>query len=251
MQDMNKILEVKNIKKIYHTLTEEILAIDDISFEIIEGEILSIVGPSGCGKSTLLSIVNNLVEKSSGDVIKSKDVTMAYMLQDDCLLNFRTILDNCLIGLEITKNLSDESIGYVKNLLANYGLKDFMDRYPAELSGGMRQRCALIRTLALKPDILLLDEALSALDYQNRLTIGNDIYKIIKQEKITAVMVTHDINEAIRMSDKVIVLTNRPARVKNIYDIRFTKRSTPIDCMSEPEFSHYFNQIWRDLDARL
>jgi len=247
---MNKILSIKNLKKIYHTREAEILAIDDISFDVNEGEFISIVGPSGCGKSTILSILSNLISKSGGEIIL-KESSIAYMLQEDCLLPFRTILDNCLIGLEVTGQLNEESKNYVIDLLNTYGLGDFIDKYPCNLSGGMRQRCALIRTLATKPDILLLDEAMSALDYQSRLAISDDIYKIIKKEKKTAIMVTHDIAEAISMSDRIIVLTKRPSVVKKIYDITFSNKTTPINNRKEKEFANYYDQIWRDLDVHI
>lgn len=173
------------------------------------------------------------------------------MLQDDCLLPFKTILENCLIGLEINNKLNKENKEYVINLLNTYGLGDFINSYPNNLSGGMRQRVALIRTLAIKPDILLLDEALSALDYQSRLAISDDLYNIIKKEGKTAIMVTHDIGEAISMSDKVIVLTKRPAKVKNIYEIKYNNKSTPMKNRQSNEFSKYFDLIWRDLDVHI
>lgn len=247
---MNKLLSVKNLKKIYHTLDAEIVAINDISFSVSEGEFISIVGPSGCGKSTILSILSNLIPKSGGEIIL-KDSNLAYMLQEDCLLPFRTVLDNCLIGLEITGQLTLENRNYVIDLLKTYGLGEFMDKYPNNLSGGMRQRCALIRTLATKPDILLLDEAMSALDYQSRLAISDDIYKIIKKEGKTAIMVTHDIAEAISMSDRIIVLTKRPSTIKKIYDIEFEDKSTPIENRKKKEFSDYYDKIWRDLDVHI
>ncbi len=246
-----KILEVENLKKIYHTLKQETLALDDISFSVNEGEFISIVGPSGCGKSTILSILSKIINKSSGNININKDITMAYMLQDDCLLPFRTILDNCLIGLEINNNLTEDNKNYVIKLLNTYGLGDFINQYPNTLSGGMRQRVALIRTLAVKPDILLLDEALSALDYQSRIAIADDIHNIIKSEGKTAIMVTHDIGEAISMSDKVIVLTNRPAKIKNIYDIKYKNKSTPMNNRKTNEFNKYFDLIWRDLDVHI
>jgi len=173
------------------------------------------------------------------------------MLQRDCLFPWRTILDNCLLGLEITNNLTDDNKNYVLRLLDTYGLHDFIYKYPDSLSGGMRQRVALIRTLALKPDILLLDEAMSALDYQSRLAISDDIYRIIKNEGKTAIMVTHDISEAISMADRVIVLTKRPALIKNIYDIKLTNKSTPINNRKCIEFSDYYDKIWRDLDVHI
>ena len=245
-----KVLEVTNLKKYYHTPNEEILAIDDISFDLDEGEFISIVGPSGCGKSTILSILSNLIDRSSGDInINNKSI--AYMLQSDSLLPFLTILDNSLLGLKVTKKLNEENKKYVINLLKTYGLEDFMDKYPNSLSGGMKQRVALIRTLAVKPDILLLDEATSALDYQSSLIISEDIYKILKKEKKTLIMVTHDIGLAISMSDKVIVLSKRPSKVKSIYEIKLNNKSTPINNRKDKYFSKYYEMIWRDLDVHI
>lgn len=248
---MNKILTIKDLKKIYHTHDAEIIALENISFSVDEGEFISIVGPSGCGKSTILSILSNLLEKSGGEIKLDDNSSIAYMLQDDCLLPFRTILDNCLIGLEVTGQLNEENRNYVIDLLKTYGLGEFIYKYPSNLSGGMRQRCALIRTLATKPDILLLDEAMSALDYQSRLAISDDIYRIIKSEGKTAIMVTHDIAEAISMSDSIIVLSKRPSYVKKIYDIEFKNKSTPINNRKEKEFSMYYDKIWRDLDVHI
>ena len=245
---MKKILKVKNLKKNYHTLKEEIKAIDDISFDVYEGEFISIVGPSGCGKSTILSILSNLLDKSSGEINIKDNYRLAYMLQSDSLLPFLTILDNALLGLKIKKELTQENIDYVINLLNTYGLGDFLNKYPNNLSGGMRQRVALIRTLAIKPDILLLDEATSALDYQSALTISDDIYNIIKKEGKTAIMVTHDIALAISMSDRIIVLSNRPAKIKNIYEINLKNKSNPINNRKDEYFNKYYEKIWRDLD---
>lgn len=246
-----KILEVKNLKKSYHTLKNEITALDDISFSVNKGEFISIVGPSGCGKSTILSILSKIINKSDGEINIDKNTNIAYMLQDDCLLPFKTILENCLIGLEINNCLNEDNKKYVINLLNTYGLGDFINSYPKNLSGGMRQRVALIRTLAIKPDILLLDEALSSLDYQSRLAISDDLYNIIKKENKTAIMVTHDIGEAISMSDKIIVLTNRPAKIKNIYEIKYDNKSTPMNNRKTKEYNKYFDLIWRDLDVQI
>lgn len=244
----NKVLRIKNLKKIYHDKKSEIEALKDINFDVYEKEFVSIVGPSGCGKSTILSILSGLEDKSSGTIDMNKELSIGYMLQDDSLFSWRTILENSLLGLEITGKLNDESKEYVINLLKAYGLYEFKDKYPKSLSGGMRQRVALIRTLATKPDILLLDEAMSALDYQSRLTISEDIYKIIKREGITVIMVTHDIAEAISMSDRVLVLSKRPAVVKKVYDIKLTNKSTPINNRKCKEFFDYYDKIWRDLD---
>lgn len=245
------ILKVKGLRKSYHDRKSEMLALEDINLEVHEKEFISIVGPSGCGKSTILSILSLLEDKSSGEVELKNNATIGYMLQDDSLFSWRTILENCLIGLEVTGKLNEDSKNYVLELLKTYGLYEFKDKYPSSLSGGMRQRVALIRTLAIKPDILLLDEPMSALDYQSRLAISDDIYRIIKNEGKTAIMVTHDIAEAISMSDKIVVLTKRPAEVKNIYDIKLTNKSTPINNRKCKEFSKYYDTIWRDLDVHI
>ena len=247
----NKVLEIVDLKKCFHSKDDSIVALDGIDFDVYKNEFISIVGPSGCGKSTILSILAGLYEKSDGQINLDKDISIGYMLQKDSLFSWRSVLDNCLIGLEVTNQMTDENKEYVISLLQTYGLYDFKDKYPDSLSGGMRQRVALIRTLALKPDILLLDEAMSALDYQSRLAISNDIYRIIKNEGITAIMVTHDIAEAISMSDRIIVLTKRPAKVKNIYKIILSDKSTPVNNRKCREFSEYYDMLWRDLDVHL
>ena len=248
---MNKILEVKNLKKVYHTKLEEIEAISNVSFDLEEGDFIAIVGPSGCGKSSILNILCGLDKNYSGDVIIEDNKSIGYMLQNDSLFNFRTILKNCLLGLEIQNKVNDKNTEYVKKLLSTYGLKDFINSYPTSLSGGMRQRVALIRTLATKPDIVLLDEPFSALDYQTRLAVSDDVYKIIKGEKKSVIMVTHDIAEAISLANKVIVLTNRPCNIKNIYDINLTNRSTPVENRKAKEFSYYYDMIWKDIDTHV
>ncbi len=245
---MNKIIELKEINKKYYNKKGELTAIEDISFSVFEGEYVAIVGPSGCGKSTLLNIIGNIDKKSGGEIILNKDTKIGYMLQDDSLFPWLTILDNCLIGLKVRGEVSDDKIDYVKNLLNIYGLKDFMNSYPTSLSGGMRQRVALIRTLAMKPDILLLDEPFSALDYQTRLAVSDDVYKIIKNTGKTVIMITHDIAEAISMADRVIVLTERPAKVKQIYNIEMEGKSTPINNRKCREFSEYYDMIWKEID---
>lgn len=244
---MNKILEVKDICKTYQAENGEIEALKDINFEILEGEYISIIGPSGCGKSTLLSIIAGLENKTSGEI--KVNGRIGYMLQKDNLLEWRTIYNNVMLGLEIQKIKTEENIKYVEGLLKKYGLYEFKDKYPIQLSGGMRQRAALIRTLAIRPNILLLDEAFSALDYQTRIMVTEDIYKILKNENITALMVTHDISEAISMSDRVIVLTHRPAMIKNIHDINFEiKNRSPLNCRQSPKFSKYFDLMWKELN---
>jgi len=176
------------------------------------------------------------------------NIKLGYMLQNDSLFEWRNILNNCLIGLEINKTLNDDNKKYVLDLLKKYGLYDFKDSYPNNLSGGMRQRVALIRTLATKPDILLLDEPFSALDYQTRLSVSDDVYQILKNENKSAIIVTHDLAEAISMADRIIVLTKRPSTIKNIYEIKLTDKSTPIKNRRTKEFSYYYDKIWKDID---
>lgn len=245
---MKEILNIKNLRKIYHTKHTETLAVDDFSFSLSEGEFVAIVGPSGCGKSTILSVLCGLENKSEGTIEFDDNIKLGYMLQNDCLFEWRTILDNCLLGLEINHNLNNETKENVINLLNTYGLKDFINSYPSSLSGGMRQRVALIRTLATNPDILLLDEPFSALDYQTRLAVSDDVYKILKKEKKSAIIVTHDLAEAISMADKIIVLTKRPATIKKIFDIKLTNKSTPINNRKAKEFADYYDMIWKEID---
>ena len=241
------VLKVENINKTYQAKNGEIVALKNINFDVKEGEFVSIIGPSGCGKSTLLSIIAGLEKRTEGALyIEGK---IGYMLQKDNLLEWRTILNNVLFGLEVQNAKTKENKEYVLNLLKKYGLYEFKDKYPNQLSGGMRQRVALIRTLAIKPKILLLDEAFSALDYQTRLMVTEDIYKILKAEGITAIMVTHDISEAISMSDRIVVFSKRPAEVKSIYDIDFDlENRTPLNCRENPKFSAYFNSLWKELE---
>lgn len=245
---MKSILKIDSLRKTYHTKNTETLAVENFSFELTPGEFIAIVGPSGCGKSTILSILADLDKKSGGKIDMDKNIKIGYMLQNDSLFEWRTIYSNCLLGLEINKELNKDNKNYVTTLLKNYGLYDFKDSYPNNLSGGMRQRCALIRTLATKPDILLLDEPFSALDYQTRLSVSDDVYKIIKKENKSAIMVTHDLAEAISMADKVIVLSKRPSIIKSIYDIKLTDKSTPINNRKAKEFSYYYDLIWKDID---
>lgn len=251
---MEEILEIKNIGKKYQHKNGETIAITDINIKIKKGEFVSIIGPSGCGKSTLLSVIAGLENKTEGEIYIEKEKVeglsskIGYMLQKDCLLEWRTIYNNIMLGLEIKKIKSKENIKYAENLLKKYGLYEFKDKFPNQLSGGMRQRAALIRTLAIKPKILLLDEAFSALDYQTRIKVTVDIYQILKAERITTIMVTHDISEAISMADRVIVLTQRPGTIKSVHNIEFNiNNRTPLNCRKTPYFSEYFNTLWREL----
>ena len=243
---MNTILEIKDLYKNYQTIEKEIIVLHNINFKVNEGDFVSIVGPSGAGKSTLLSIIAGL-EDYKGKIIKN-DITIGYMLQKDYLMSYLTILDNCLLGLKINKKCTKDNIKRVKDLLIKYGLEDYIYSYPDDLSGGQRQRAALIRTLALNPDILLLDEPFSALDYQTRLNISKDIKNIIKNEKKTLIMVTHDISEAINMSNKVIVLSNTPSSIKSIYKIDYDFDDDIIKNRTSKEFMEYYSRIWRDLN---
>jgi NitT/TauT family transport system ATP-binding protein len=239
----------------YHSIKGETQALNNVNFEVNEGEFISILGPSGCGKSTLLNIMNGLLEPSSGYVLyKGEDIKknldkIGYMFQKDHLFEWNTVWENVTLGLKIKKQLNNESKKRVNELLDTYGLLRFKEHYPSELSGGMRQRVALIRTLALKPEILFLDEPFSALDYQSRLLVCDDVYNIIKTEKKTAIMVTHDIAEAISISQKVIVLTKRPSNVKVEIPIDFGNDDlTPFQKRKSPQFSSYFNRLWKELD---
>ncbi len=246
---MQKLLEINNLSKTFNTLNGEINAIKNISFNVNNEDFIAIVGSSGCGKSTLLNIISGLLEKTSGTIKFNKNnPVIGYMLQEDALLPYLNILDNATLGLSLKKIKTKENIEYTKKLLKTYGLKDFIYKYPKELSGGMKQRVALIRTLAIKPDILLLDEPFSALDYQSRLSVSNDVYNIIKKEKKTVIMITHDIAEAISLSNKIIVLSKRPSIVKKTYNIIMKNKSTPINNRKCKEFSDYYDKIWRDLD---
>lgn len=245
----NNLLEVKKLSKIYHSKDKELCALEDINFSVISNEFISIVGPSGCGKSTILSIISNMVNKSFGEIVfNKKNPRIGYMLQEDSLFSWRTVLDNACLGLEIKKELNQKSKNYVIKLLKKYGLGDFINSYPNSLSGGLKQRVALIRTLAINPDILLLDEPFSALDYQTRLTLSDDLKMIIKNEKKTTIMVTHDIAEAISMSDRIIIITNRPGTIKNIIEINLDKDRTPTENRQDKKFNYYYELIWKELD---
>ena len=253
---MKEVLKLENINKTYQAKNGEIEALRNVNFSVNEGEFASIIGPSGCGKSTLLSIIAGLEKRSSGKIyIDGKETEnvsskIGYMLQKDSLLEWRTIYNNVIFGLEITHRKTKENEEYVRELLKKYNLYEFKDKYPTQLSGGMRQRVALIRTLAVRPEILLLDEAFSALDYQTRIMVTKDIYKILKNENITTVMVTHDISEAISMSDRIVVLTKRPASVKKIDTIDFEiEGRDPMNCRKSPKFSKYFDNLWKELDV--
>ena len=249
------LLQVEDVGQIYQAENGEVIAFEHISFSVEQGEFISIVGPSGCGKSTLLSVISVLLPATSGRVLlEGREVSgisphIGYMLQRDDLLEWRTIWHNVLFGLEIRHEKTPETVARAQALLETYGLAEFRDKYPRQLSGGMRQRASLIRTLAAGPEILLLDEAFSALDYQTRLSVTDDVYGILKREGVTVLMVTHDIPESISMGDRVLILSARPACVREILNIEFGAERSPLSCRSDPRFSQYFDHIWRELKS--
>ena len=248
---MSIILKIENLYKTYYTKKNEIDALNNINLKVREKDFIALVGPSGCGKSTLLSIIGDLEKPTKGTIKKHNDLKVGYMLQDDCLFPYLTIYENCILGLKINKICTKENTDNVKKLLKTYGLEEFMNNYPKDLSGGMRQRVALIRTLALKPDLLLLDEPFSKLDYQMRINVSKDVLNIIKKENKTLIIVTHDISEAISLCNKVVVLTNRPSKIKNIYNINFSfDRNDPIKQRTSKEFMEYYKKIWDDLNEK-
>ena len=238
-----KKLEMKNVSKTFYTEIGALDVLEDITFNLNEGEIIAIVGPSGSGKSTLLNIISKLIEPTEGEIYVDGEI--GYMFQRDHLFNWRTVWKNIMLGLEIKKEKNQENIDKTKELLTKYGLIDFINSYPQELSGGMRQRIALIRTLATNPQVLLLDEPSSALDYQTRINVSEDIFKMIKDSNVSAILVTHDISEAIAMADRVIVLSHRPAKLKKIIDIKTdSPDNTPFNKRLSSEFRKYFDEIW-------
>lgn len=252
---MEKLLELNSVGYSYHTLQGETPALHNINFAVYKGEFLAIVGPSGCGKSTLLSLLSGLLEPEHGSILlygqklwKKGGGNIGYMLQHDHLFEWRTIWQNVLLGPEIAKKLTPAKLRYIEDMLQTYGLYKFKDAKPSQLSGGMRQRAALIRTLAMEPEILLLDEPFSALDYQTRLTVGDDIGSIIRKENKTAVLVTHDLAEAVSLGDRIIVLTRRPGTIQNIITTEFPKHLSPLQRRNAPEFKDYFNQLWKEMN---
>lgn len=252
------LLKVQDVSYTYHTKAGETPALSHISFSVFPGEFVAIVGPSGCGKSTFLDMLCGLLKPSVGQLLLNEKpleqsaTNIGYMLQKDHLFEWRTIYSNMLLGLEIQKRVTPKSKERVENLLENYGLNKFKDSRPSQLSGGMRQRAALIRTLALEPDLLLLDEPFSALDYQTRLSVSDDIGTIIRQEGKTAILVTHDISEAVSMADRVLIFSRRPATVQKIISIEFQMENrTPMACRNAPEFKKYFNEIWKELNLHV
>ena len=250
---MGKLLELKNINLTYQTLKSETKAIENVSFYVNQGDFVSIVGPSGSGKTTILSIIAGLLKSTSGSILlDGEEITgvstnVGYMFQRDNLFEWLSVFQNIKLGVKINSGKNCLTNEKIRNLLQKYELSGFEKSRPSELSGGMRQRVSLIRTLALNPKLLLLDEPFSALDYQTRLSVQTDIHSIIKSENKTAILVTHDISEAISMSDKIIVLTKRPGTVKNIIELDFPKEQTPLERRNNPIFNSYFKILWEAL----
>ena len=248
------LLEVRDLNISYQTKTDEVSAVSGLSFDVLKGEFIAVIGRSGCGKTSVLSAIAGLIPyegkiaRGKGEGTKSGDFKTGYMLQKDELFPWLTVEQNALLPLKISRSETPENKEFVINLLNKYGLKDFKKRYPRELSGGMRQRVALIRTLAVKPDLLLLDEPFSALDYQTRLAVCDDVYSVIKNENKTAVLVTHDISEAISVADKILVLTARPATLSAEEVLNFNKTLTPLKRREQPEFSKWFEKLWKELN---
>lgn len=248
-------LSLKNVSFSYHSQSGEVRALDSISFHVRAGEFVAIVGPSGCGKSTILSLIAGLLKPESGDITfytedpHDKKPGIGYMLQRDHLFEWRSIYRNIILGLEINHQLTPEKKEMVLAMAEDYGLTPFLSKKPSELSGGLKQRAALVRTMAMEPDILLLDEPFSALDYQTRLNVSADICRIIRSAQKTAILITHDLSEAISLSDRVIVLSSRPARVVKEIPIRLTLRDDSLlAARNAPEFKTYFNLLWEELN---
>lgn len=237
------LIEIINLSKTYYSSTNETKALDNININVEEGKIYGVLGPSGCGKSTLFNILTNLEKPTSGNIKYNKQINIGYMMQTDALLPWLSVYDNCLLGLKLTKSNTKENQEYVNQLLKKYNLYNYKDYYPNELSGGMRQRVALIRTLSTKPNILLLDEPFSALDITSRLSIIDDVYKIIKELKITTILVSHDISESISLCDEIIILTKSPGKIKSHFytseDILPSKRR------DTTSFYENYDKIWK------
>lgn len=247
-EDTTSLVELKNIQKKFFTEQSEILAIDNIDFTVEKGSFVSILGPSGCGKTTLLSILSGLIKQTSGEVvIKDDNKTVGYMFQKDILFEWLTIEENCQLALKIKKILTPENKEYIENLLIGFDLWEFRKMYPKELSGGMRQRAALIRSLATNPDLLLLDEPFSALDYQTKLRLSQEVFDSTKKLKKTVILVTHNIQEAISLSDKIIILSNRPAVVKKEIYIKFENPRNVALITKEKEYNGYFEEVWNEV----
>ena len=254
-------VELRKVGLRYFGPDGETEALKDISIAVAPGEFVAVIGPSGCGKSTVLSLISGLVAPTEGAVlIDGKPVTgpnrkVGYMLQQDYLFEWRTILENALLGAEIQGLPMAKARERAAQLLTRYGLGQFLNHLPRQLSGGMRQRVALARTLCTGPDIVLLDEPFSALDSQTRLALADEITEILRREAKTVILITHDIGEAVSMAERVIVLSRRPGQVKSDHAIRFAAgnggRPTTMVARDAPEFQDYFKTLWQELDIHI
>ncbi len=244
---MKEVLRFENVSMHYHSKQGETVALRDVNFSVNEGEFVAIIGPSGCGKTTLLSLAAGLLSPTTGKVLTSGG-SFGYMLQKDELFPWRTIEKNIFLPLEINRTDSPEHRARALALAEKYGLQQFLKNYPSSLSGGMRQRAALIRTLSVDPDVLLLDEPFSALDYQTRLSVCDDVYKIIREEKKTALLITHDISEAISVADRIFVLSKRPASIVAEHTVLFPEPE-PLKRRENKEFSRWFEVLWKELNV--
>jgi NitT/TauT family transport system ATP-binding protein len=252
-------IELKDVGLSYFTLKQETEALRDINLSIEAGEFISVVGPSGCGKSTLLSLISGMLRPTKGKVtidgaeVSGTSTKVGYMLQHDHLFEWRDVLGNLLVGAEIRRMDREKAKRMALNLLERYGLGEFASHNPSQLSGGMRQRVALIRTLVAEPDILLLDEPFSALDYQTRLRLSDEVFHIIKDQRKTAVLVTHDLSEAISMADRVMVMSKRPSTISTVYPIQFEEGEdlSPWKKREASRYNHYFNVIWKELEEHV
>lgn len=248
------VLRAENIGVVFGAAAGSVEAIHKVDFELHEGEVLAIVGPSGCGKSTLFNTISGLLKPTRGSVevdgVRVEEATghVGYMLQKDLLLPWRSVVDNVVLGLEVRGTPRAEARAVAHELIAAYGLAGFENAKPATLSGGMRQRVAIMRTLAFDPDVILFDEPFSALDFQTRLLLQADVARIIRERRKSALFVTHDIGEAIAMADRVIVLSRRPSVVRAIHEIHVDKIGRdPVELRADPDFNDHFSRIWKDL----
>ncbi len=253
----NSKVQLRNVSKIYHTLEDETFALRNVNLSVASEEFVCIVGPSGCGKSTILSLISGLIRPSSGEILVDGQPVVGvspkigYMLQQDYLYEWSTILDNALLGLRVTGQHKDKAaVERVRDVLQKYGLGGFENHYPSQLSGGMRQRVALIRTLAVSPEVLLLDEPFSALDYQTRLSLEEEMGTILREEAKTIILVTHDISEAISMGDRILVMSGRPGTIKSEHQIELeNNEASALHRREDPRFRDHFQAIWKELDA--
>lgn len=254
-------IDVRNVSLRYFTTQGETQALEDISLKVAPGEFISIIGQSGCGKSTLLSIIAGILAPSGGSVtvdgqpVDGPSPSIGYMLQQDFLYEWRTILDNALLGAQIQRRDMRIARERAIHLLHKCGMGNFLHHYPRQLSGGMRQRVALARTLVTNPDVMLLDEPFSALDSQTRLAIADEVVDVLRSEGKSVVLVTHDIGEAISMTDRVVVMSRRPGRIKSEHLMAFPSqggaRPSPFEARSRPEFAGYFSALWDELDVHV